>query len=114
MARSSGSRPPSPSGRPLSQRHPLDDGVRSRVDFSEAGIPTYEQKLAGDPRWALSEGSRHFEEESAVFAALHKIARRLDDLKIPYVVVGGMALFRHGLRRFTEDVDILVTKEDLR
>jgi hypothetical protein len=25
-----------------------------------------------------------------------------------------MALFRHGLRRFTEDVDILVTKEDLK
>jgi hypothetical protein len=25
-----------------------------------------------------------------------------------------MALFQHGLRRFTEDVDILVTKEDLR
>jgi hypothetical protein len=25
-----------------------------------------------------------------------------------------MALFRHGLRRFTEDVDILVSKEDLK
>ena len=25
-----------------------------------------------------------------------------------------MALFRHGLRRFTEDVDLLVTKKDLR
>jgi hypothetical protein len=33
---------------------------------------------------------------------------------IPYAVVGGLALFQHGLRRFTEDVDILVTKEDLR
>ncbi len=35
-------------------------------------------------------------------------------MKIPYAVVGGMALFRHGLRRFTEDVDILVTKHDLK
>ncbi len=25
-----------------------------------------------------------------------------------------MALFRHGLRRFTEDVDLLVTKDDLK
>jgi hypothetical protein len=25
-----------------------------------------------------------------------------------------MALFRHGLRRFTEDVDLLVTKNDLK
>ena len=75
---------------------------------------TYELQLERDPRWALSEGSRHFEEKSAVFQALHKIATRLNDLGIPYAVVGGMALFQHGLRRFTEDVDILVTKEDLR
>jgi hypothetical protein len=62
----------------------------------------------------LSEGSRHFEENSAVFEALHKIAEKLNGLDIPYAVVGGMALFKHGLRRFTEDVDILVTKEGLR
>jgi len=62
----------------------------------------------------MSEGSRHFEEDSAVFKALHNIAQRLRSLGIPYAVVGGMALFRHGLRRFTEDVDILVTKRDLK
>src|SRR5262245_48103097 len=61
----------------------------------------YEKQLNRDPRWALSEGSRHFEEKSSVFEALHKIARRLKDLGIPYAVIGGMALFRHGLRRFT-------------
>jgi hypothetical protein len=62
----------------------------------------------------LSEGSRHFEEDSAVFKALHNITQHLKSLGISYAVVGGMALFRHGLRRFTEDVDILVTKEDLK
>jgi hypothetical protein len=62
----------------------------------------------------LSEGSRHFEEDSAVFKALHRVAHRLNSLKVPYAVVGGMALFRHGLRRFTEDVDILVTKDGLK
>lgn len=76
--------------------------------------PSYEQKLARDPRWALSEGSRHFEGESAVFNALRKIARRLDEIGVPYAVVGGLALFQHGLRRFTEDVDILVAKSDLK
>jgi hypothetical protein len=74
---------------------------------------TYEDQLNRDARWALSEGSRHFEENSAVFQALHNIAARLEGLGIPYAVVGGMALFRHGVRRFTEDVDILVTREDL-
>jgi len=61
-----------------------------------------------------SEGSRHFEGDSAVFKALEKITSRLKELGIPYAVVGGMALFRHGLRRFTEDVDILVRKEELK
>lgn len=62
----------------------------------------------------MSEGSRHFDKKSAVFTALHKITKRLEDLSIPYAVVEGMALFEHGLRRFTEDVDILVTKENLK
>ena len=70
----------------------------------------YERHLADDSRWALSEGSRHFEQKSAVHTALHNITRRLDELGIPFAVVGGMALFSHGLRRFTEDVDILVTR----
>ena len=62
----------------------------------------------------MEEGSRHFEEKSAVHVALRKIAGRLDELGIPYAISGGMALFAHGVRRFTEDVDILVTKEGLR
>ncbi len=62
----------------------------------------------------MSEGSRHFEQNSAVFKALHQISARLKEHGIPYAVVGGMALFKHGLRRFTEDVDILVTKDDLK
>lgn len=61
----------------------------------------------------MIEGSRHFEEKSAVFVALRKITSRLKGLNIPYAVVGGLALFQHGVRRFTEDVDILVTMEDL-
>lgn len=74
----------------------------------------YETALQQNPRWALSEGSRHFDEQSALFQTLRGIAQRLDELQISYAVVGGMALFHHGLRRFTEDVDILVNKADLR
>src|SRR5580658_603308 len=73
----------------------------------------YEDDLNKDFRWALNEGGLHFENASRVHKAMHKIAKRLDDLSIPYVVVGGMALFHHGFRRFTEDVDLLVTKADL-
>jgi hypothetical protein len=75
---------------------------------------TYEQLLDRDGDWALREGSMHFEEKSAVHKSLHKITQRLEELGIPYAVAGGMALFFHGFRRFTEDVDILVTPEGLK
>ena len=74
---------------------------------------SYEDLLGRQLQWALREGSMHFEEKSAVHLTLRKIAERLRELKIPYAVAGGMALFFHGFRRFTEDVDILVTREGL-
>ena len=101
--------------RPLNQEEDECAGSIGQIGgYSEQGLLTYEQRLAHDPRWALSEGSRHFEEKSAVFDALRKFTNRLNELGIPYAVVDGLALFQHGLRRFTEDVDILVTKDDLR
>lgn len=76
-------------------------------------MTTYEQLLDADLSWALEEGSMHFEQQSAVHKALQKITHRLDELGVPYALVGGMALFFHGVRRFTEDVDILVTPAGL-
>lgn len=73
----------------------------------------YEQRLNQEPWWAFQEGSMHFEQGSAVHKTLVKIAQRLDELGISYAIAGGMALFFHGYRRFTEDVDILVTREGL-
>lgn len=77
-------------------------------------VVIYEDRLGRDTGWALAEGSRHFEDRSAVHDALRRIAAHLERLKIPYVVVGGMALFLHGYRRFTEDIDLLVTPEGLK
>ena len=74
----------------------------------------YEDLLNRQVEWALHEGSMHFEERSAVHVSLRRITARLRELAIPHALVGGMALFFHGLRRFTEDVDILVTPEGLR
>jgi Uncharacterised nucleotidyltransferase len=74
----------------------------------------YEKRLDQDWGLTLSEGSRFFEEKSAVQDTLRKIAKRLGDLGIPYAVVGGLALSKHGYRRFTDDVDLLVTPEGLK
>lgn len=73
----------------------------------------YETHLNRDLQWALREGSMFFEQKSGLHLALRKITQRLSELNIPYAVAGGMALFFHGFRRFTEDVDILVTREGL-
>ena len=78
----------------------------------EASAP-FEQLLAADLRWGMSEGSLFFEGEGRVQKSLARICRSLDELGIPYAVAGGMALFAHGHRRFTEDIDILVTRADL-
>jgi hypothetical protein len=74
---------------------------------------TYEERLSQDSRWALSEGSRHFEIDSSVQRSLERIARRLGELEIPYAVAGTLAMFYRGYRRFTEDVHLLVTRQGL-
>lgn len=85
------------------------------AEATGSDVPTaYEQRLRLDRRWAMDEGDRYFQKNSGVFKSLRKVARRLDGLGIPYAVSGGMALFAHGFLRFTEDVDILVTREGLK
>ncbi len=74
---------------------------------------SYEQLLNRDLDWALREGSMHFEGASAVHKTLRRIADRLEELGVDYAIAGGMALFFHGYRRFTEVVDVLVTPAGL-
>jgi hypothetical protein len=76
-------------------------------------MQSYESHLNGDLTWALMEGSMHFEGTSAVHRTLKRLAHRLDELNVDYAIAGGMALFFHGYRRFTEDVDVLVTADGL-
>jgi hypothetical protein len=77
-------------------------------------LKTYEEQLSSDMEWALSEGSRHFDQKSTVHSALREITQRLDSLQVPYAVVGGMALFLHGFMQFTDDVALLVTAGSLK
>ena len=62
----------------------------------------------------MSEGSLFFEGQGRVQKTLERIARRLAELQLPYAVAGGMALYAHGYHRFTDDIDILMTRDDLR
>jgi hypothetical protein len=84
------------------------------TEATRAVVPIYEERLRNEWDWAMDEGDRFFRGEDAVFQTMRKIARRLDELGIPYVVVGAMALNAHGFRRLTVDVDLLVTREGLK
>jgi len=73
----------------------------------------YEERLQGEYGRLLREASAHFAGKSGVYQTLLNLARRLDEEGIPYAVIGGMALGRHGLARMTEGVDVLMTEEGL-
>ncbi len=84
------------------------------MSVATGAVVPYESQLKANFMWGINQGGLHFEHDSEVFRALRKIARRLDEIGVPYAVAGGMALFAHGYERFTTDVDILVTSEGLR
>jgi hypothetical protein len=74
---------------------------------------TYEERLNENTAWALEEGGMYFDRRSAVHETLTRLAKTLDELNIDYAIAGAMALFLHGFRRFTEDVDVIVTRDAL-
>ena len=76
-------------------------------------VVPYERLMRENRDWGMNQASLYFEDKGRVRETLRRISRRLNDLQIPYAVVGGVALFQHGYQRYTEDVDILVTQEGL-
>ena len=74
---------------------------------------SYDERLQGEYGRLLREVSAHFAGKSGVYQTLLSLARRLDEEGIPYAVIGGMALGRHGLARMTEDVHVQMTEEGL-
>lgn len=65
--------------------------------------------------WAgVEDARRFFMGEADVHEAMERLARKLDELSIPYAVIGAMALNEWGYRRVTVDVDVLLTAEGLR
>jgi hypothetical protein len=62
----------------------------------------------------MAESDRFFLGDGGLHETLRNLRAKLDELGIPYVVIGGMALTAHGFARMTEDIDVLVTKADLK
>lgn len=71
------------------------------------------QQILSSPTEAYEEGLRFFMGKSLLNNALRRIASDLEAYGIDYSVIGAIALNQHGYRRFTEDIDLLLTKEGL-
>lgn len=78
--------------------------MHQRADF---------QQILSSPTETYEEGLRFFMGKSLLNNALQRIASALKEHGIDYNVIGAIALNQHGYRRFTEDIDLLLTKEGL-
>jgi len=64
----------------------------------------------GSPIRELERAQTHMKD---LAAALQSLKKRFDEEGINFAVIGAMAVQRHGHWRFTEDIDIVTTKEGL-
>jgi len=67
-----------------------------------------------DTFWeGVAEARRFFMGQADVQVALERLARALDELGIPYAIVGALALNEWGYRRVTVDIDVLLNAAGL-
>lgn len=71
------------------------------------------QEIVSSPTAAYDEALNFFAGKGIVNKTLRRIAADLEMHDIEYIVIGAVALNQHGYRRFTEDIDLLLTKEGL-
>ena len=76
-------------------------------------IPRYESELEKSFDFVVREGDQLFEGQGRLKKTYESLAQRLDDLGIAYSLVGGFALILYGVRRFTEDIDLLISADGL-
>ena len=65
------------------------------------------------PVAAYEEGLKFFAGKGMLNNTLRRIVKDLEEKEIDYTVIGAVALNQHGYRRFTEDIDLLLTKAGL-
>jgi len=71
------------------------------------------QQVIASPTAAYQEGLRFFMGEGILNETLRRATKDLENYAIDYSVIGAVALNQHGYQRFTEDIDLLLTKEGL-
>ncbi len=71
------------------------------------------QKTISTPVAAYDEGLRFFMGQGTLNETLRRVTKDLEKHGINYSVIGAIALNQYGYRRFTEDIDLLLTQDGL-
>jgi hypothetical protein len=80
--------------------------------FAKFG-PLQQKKPTIDFWSRLKEIDLFFEGRGREHQTLRRLVQRLEKAKIPYAIMGAMAVNAHGAERTTKDVEVLVTQEGL-
>lgn len=72
------------------------------------------QQIISSPTGAYEEGQKLFMGKSLLNNALRRLASDLEAHGTDYTVIGAIALNQYGYKRFTEDINVLLTKEGIR
>jgi hypothetical protein len=75
--------------------------------------PPLPSNIDNTPVEIFEEGRRYFMGEGTLNKTLARLTSDLDGHGIRYAVIGATALLAHGYPRFTEDIDLLMTREGL-
>lgn len=81
-------------------------------EYEEKGI-SYEHQLSRSFNFVIREAEQLYQGQGRLRKTYDRLTKRLEALGVAYGVVGGYALIVYGVRRFTEDIDVLVTGEGL-
>ena len=71
------------------------------------------QNVLSNPLETYQEGLAFFAGKGMMRSTLERLAADLDERGIDYCVIGAVALNQHGYKRFTVDIDLLLSKEGL-
>jgi hypothetical protein len=71
------------------------------------------QQIINSPVLAYQEGLRFFMGEGILNETLRRVVKDLESHGIEYSLIGAVALNNYGYRRFTEDIDLLLTQAGL-
>lgn len=85
----------------------------SKNSEHSAEVLAYESEVERSFDFVVSEADQLYQGQGRLKKTYNRLIKLLEELGVSYGLIGGYALILHGVRRFTEDIDVLVSGEGL-